>query len=243
MAKKSSANQKKALQHTGSKAGKASAARSRSSSVKLSGKSAKASQRAAGRAKTAKSAKATSSRERSRQSLHLQAGREVWPLEKDVLFRPDRFKYVRKLIKPEGCVFCHAAGNAVGFETLCVYKSEFSMIVLNKFPYNSGHLLVIPQRHCGDLVGLSDAESQDLHETLRLAVRALKQVYEPGGLNVGLNLGAVAGAGIPEHIHYHVIPRWAGDLNFFPLVAETKAVIESLEMTFERLIAYFKDGK
>jgi ATP adenylyltransferase len=69
----------------------------------------------------------------------------------------------------------------------------------------------------------------------------LKQVYQPGGLNVGLNLGAVAGAGIPEHLHYHVIPRWAGDLNFFPLVAETKTVIESLEMSFERLVAYFKN--
>lgn len=90
---------------------------------------------------------------------------------------------------------------------------------------------------------LSETQHQDLHQTLRLAISALKQVYQPGGMNVGLNLGAVAGAGIPDHIHYHVIPRWAGDLNFFPLVAETKTVIESLEMTFDRLIAYFKSEK
>lgn len=114
------------------------------------------------------------------------------------------------------------------------------MIVLNKFPYNSGHLLVIPQRHEGDLVKFSDAEFKDLHHTLKLAVEALQQVYQPGGMNVGLNMGAVAGAGIPEHLHYHVIPRWSGDLNFFPLVAETKTVIESLEMTFDRLVAYFR---
>jgi ATP adenylyltransferase len=172
--------------------------------------------------------------------VFLQAGKEIWPLERDVLFRPDRFKYVRKLIHPEGCVFCTAGKAKPGFDTLCVFKSQHSMILLNKFPYNSGHLLVIPQTHEGDLLKLSEVEFKDLHVTLRLAVEALQQVYQPGGMNVGLNLGAVAGAGIPAHLHYHVIPRWAGDLNFFPLVAETKTVIESLEMTFDRLIAYFK---
>lgn len=172
--------------------------------------------------------------------LYLQASKEIWPMERDVLFRPDRFKYVRKLIEPTGCVFCRAAKEKPSFDTLCVRKTNHSMILLNKFPYNSGHLLVIPLKHTGDLLELSSAEYQDLHESLKLAVKALKQVYQPGGLNVGLNLGAVAGAGIPDHVHYHVIPRWAGDLNFFPLVAETKTVIESLEMTFDRLIAYFK---
>ena len=86
-------------------------------------------------------------------------------------------------------------------------------------------------------------EFTDLHELLKEAVKALRQVYEPAGMNVGLNQGAVAGAGIPEHLHYHVIPRWAGDLNFFPLIAETKTVIESLEMSFERLLTYFKSVK
>ncbi len=194
--------------------------------------------------KTAKgSAKAVSSSDKKsakKSALYLQAAQEIWPLERDVLFRPDRFKYVRKLIHPEGCVFCKAAKEEASFETLCVYKSKHSMILLNKFPYNSGHLLVIPHEHTGDLVHLSEAQFKDLHETLKIAVGALQQVYQPGGMNVGLNLGAVAGAGIPDHLHYHVIPRWAGDLNFFPLVAETKTVIESLEMTFDRLIAYFK---
>lgn len=168
---------------------------------------------------------------------------DVWPMERDILFRPDRYKYVRKLVKPEGCVFCTAAQNAVGFETLCVHQTKHSMVVLNKYPYNSGHLLVIPRRHVADLADLKAQEAQDLHELLVATVKGLRQVYEPGGLNVGLNLGAVAGAGIPDHVHYHVIPRWAGDLNFFPLVAETKTVIESLEMSFERLIAYFKKAK
>ncbi len=168
----------------------------------------------------------------------LKINEQVWPLERDVLFRPDRFKYVRKLVKSEGCVFCEARKIGVSFESLCLYQSRYSMIVLNKFPYNSGHLLVIPKRHQGELELLSEKESQDLHQTLRLAIKVLKKAYVPGGINVGLNLGQVAGAGIPEHLHYHVIPRWSGDLNFFPLVAETKTVIESLEMSFERLLPY-----
>lgn len=160
---------------------------------------------------------------------------QVWPLERDVLFRPDRMKYVRKLIKPEGCVFCRAAKEDISFETLCVFKSEHSMILLNKFPYNSGHLLVLPRRHCGDMLKLSEAEFRDLQDTVRLAMKTVNEAYEPGGINIGLNHGAVAGAGIPEHMHYHLVPRWAGDLNFFPLIAETKVLVESLEQTYEKL--------
>lgn len=167
-------------------------------------------------------------------------GAEVWPLERDVLFRPDRMKYVRKLIKPEGCVFCNAAKKEISFESLCVYKSSHSMVVLNKFPYNSGHVLVLPRRHCGDLLKLSEAEFVDLQNTIRHAMKAMTDIYSPGGINLGLNHGAVAGAGIPEHLHYHLIPRWAGDVNFFPLIAETKVLVESLEQTYEKFLEYFK---
>ncbi|WP_413575372.1 HIT family protein [Bdellovibrio sp. HCB290] len=165
---------------------------------------------------------------------------EIWPMERDVLFRPDRMKYVRKLIKPEGCVFCNAAKKEVSFDSLCVYKTKHSMVVLNKFPYNSGHVLVLPRRHCGDLLKLSDAEFMDLQDTIRLTMAAINAIYSPGGINLGLNHGAVAGAGIPEHLHYHMIPRWSGDLNFFPLIAETKVLVESLEQTYEKFLEYFK---
>lgn len=165
----------------------------------------------------------------------LQIGKDLWPLERDVLFRPDRMKYVRKLLKTDGCVFCSAAKSKASLDTLCVYKTKHSMIVLNKFPYNSGHVLILPLRHCGDLLKLSEAEYRDLQDTVRLAMRALNEAYEPGGINIGLNHGAVAGAGIPEHLHYHMIPRWTGDLNFFPLIAETKVLVESLEQTYEKL--------
>lgn len=179
-----------------------------------------------------------SSKARNPDTLVLKLGKESWPLERDVLFRPDRMKYVRKLIKPEGCVFCEAS-KKVSVETLCVYQSKHSMVVLNKFPYNTGHVMAIPRRHCGDLLQLTEEESIDLHQTLRLAMAAVYEVYQPGGMNTGMNHGSTGGAGIPDHLHYHLVPRWAGDLNFFPLIAETKVVVESLEQTYERLLEYF----
>lgn len=161
-------------------------------------------------------------------------------MERDVLFRPDRLKYVRKLVKTDGCVFCAAAKEGPSFESLCVHQTQHSMIVLNKFPYNSGHLLILPKRHIGDLLKLSEAEYSDLMGLVREAMAVLQDIYQPGGMNMGLNHGATAGAGIPEHLHFHLIPRWAGDLNFFPLIADTKVVVESLEQTWDRLSSRFQ---
>lgn len=166
-------------------------------------------------------------------------GDQVWPLERDVLFRPARLKYVRKLIETKGCVFCTSAENEPSSETLCIYKTKYSQVVVNKFPYNSGHLLVLPLRHCGDLLSLSPNEFEDLHLTVRQSVEAIKAIHQPNGFNLGLNHGATGGAGIPDHLHYHIVPRWNGDLNFFPLIAETKLVIETAEETYEKYRAYF----
>jgi ATP adenylyltransferase len=164
---------------------------------------------------------------------------QVWPQERDVMMRPDRLRYVRKLVVPDGCVFCAAAKAKPEFESLLLYRSELAMVVLNKYPYNNGHLLVLPVRHEGDITALTDAEGAELQRLLRESVRILKDNLGTDGFNVGLNLGKVAGAGIPEHLHYHIVPRWAGDTNFFPLLAETKVVIETLEQTFERLLPLF----
>lgn len=161
-------------------------------------------------------------------------------LVKNILFKPDRYKYIRKQENVDGCVFCNSA-KSVSFDTLCVFKSKFSMIVLNKFPYNSGHLLVLPQRHCGDILKLSNEEYSDLMETVRVASTAVMEVYAPAAFNMGMNHGSWAGAGIPEHLHFHIIPRWSGDLNFFPLIAQTKVVIETLEQTYQNYMGYFHD--
>lgn len=161
--------------------------------------------------------------------------KEIWPSERDVLMRPDRYRYVRKLVRSKGCVFCDYAAKEESFDTLTVVKSEHGMVVLNKYPYNNGHLLIIPLRHCAELWHLSQEEYQDLMSLLRKAMRVLQNVYECEGMNIGMNHGAVAGAGIPDHLHWHIIPRWFGDVNFFPLVAETKVVVESLENSYHRI--------
>jgi len=164
----------------------------------------------------------------------------AWPYKRNILFRPERMKYVRKLIKIEACVFCRSANEEISVETLCVYKTQHTQILLNKYPYNNGHLLILPLVHVGDLMDLSSERFDDLHRVTRLAIQALQAVYQPGGYNIGLNNGVAAGAGIPDHLHYHLIPRWSGDLNFFPLIAETKVVIETVEDSYIKFFNYFK---
>ncbi len=159
-----------------------------------------------------------------------------WPVTRNVMFRPERMKYVRRLIRPEGCVFCHALKEGVKPDSLVLCENGQAMLMLNKFPYNSGHLLVLPKRHSGEFTEMTDSEMRDVNELMKIGVEVLTEAYRPGGFNMGLNLGSVAGAGIPEHLHWHILPRWAGDANFYPLIAETKVVIETLEQTYERLV-------
>jgi len=165
-----------------------------------------------------------------------------WPAgQRNIFFRPNRLDYVRKLIKQDGCAFCSSAQKKQSFETLCVLKTEHSQIVLNKYPYNNGHLLVLPLHHCGNLLELSHEQYTDLHSTLKVAVEAIQAVYQPHGFNVGMNHGVTGGAGIPDHLHYHIIPRWNGDLNFLPLVAEVKLVIETVDTTYQKYVDYFRE--
>jgi len=169
---------------------------------------------------------------------------EIWPQERDYFSRPERFKYVRKIVKPLDCVFCSAQAKGPSFESLCLYKDDEAMVVLNKYPYNSGHILILPVRHCGDLLELGDKEYVQLSTLLLATVKILRKVYDTcQGFNIGMNHGKVAGAGIPEHLHWHLVPRWLGDTNFFPLIAETKVHPESLEQSFAKLIIEFKELK
>lgn len=166
---------------------------------------------------------------------------DIWPSERDFMARPDRYKYVRKIVQPKGCVFCAAARKGVGLKPLVLYKGPHAMVMLNKYPYNNGHLLVLPVRHCGQLQGLSAQEYDALSQILLKAFNAVQESLQCAGVNIGLNHGAAAGAGIPEHLHWHIVPRWHGDTNFFPIVAETKVLAETLEQTFARLLPFF-DG-
>jgi ATP adenylyltransferase len=137
---------------------------------------------------------------------------------------------------PDRCVFCAiAASGPPSAQNLVVWRSDLTYAVLNAYPYASGHLLVMPLRHVAELDDLSAAESTDLWHGTRLAVTALGTAYEPDGINMGANLGRAAGAGIPGHLHVHVLPRWSGDTNFMTTVAGVRVMPESLAVGWERL--------
>lgn len=156
------------------------------------------------------------------------------------LWAPWRMEFI-DLPKAATCVFCDlpAANPSEDGKNLVAHRSARSFTLLNRWPYNSGHVMVIPRAHVASFDRL-DAESfADLHEELRRAIAVLRETYRPEGFNVGMNLGKVAGAGIADHMHYHVVPRWGGDTNFMPVVAETKILIEHLEVTWGRIRAGF----
>jgi ATP adenylyltransferase len=136
-----------------------------------------------------------------------------------------------------GCIFCDLPGRDEDEKNLILARSEQAFVILNAFPYNAGHLMVAPFRHVGELEEVSVDELADLDALLQRSIRALKEEYAPHGFNIGMNLGRVAGAGIPDHVHWHVVPRWNGDTNFMPVVGQTKVLPELLEESFRRLSA------
>jgi ATP adenylyltransferase len=165
-----------------------------------------------------------------------------WPEDRKILWRPDRLTYLQKKDQSAECVFCDQLSKGLKPETLVIFNNGTSMVILNKFPYNNGHLLVLPVRHVADLDALTEAEFSDIHKVVRQGIASLRKAYDksPQGINVGANLGSAAGAGLPQHLHYHIIPRWIGDSNFFPLVGQTKVISETLEQTYARLLPYFE---
>ena len=155
----------------------------------------------------------------------------------DVLWAPWRMAYIGNKGTP-GCIFC-AALTGEARERLLLGTTAGSLVMLNRYPYQSGHVMVAPRRHTADLPGLPAAEHADLGETLRRAVGSLTEALRPEGFNVGLNLGACAGAGVADHLHWHIVPRWAGDTNFMPAVADVRVMPQHLEDTFDRLAPAF----
>ncbi|MCX6539952.1 MAG: HIT domain-containing protein [Acidobacteria bacterium] len=139
----------------------------------------------------------------------------------------------------EGCVFCEAVANAENAR-LVVYRGKTAFVILNMFPYNSGHLMVVPARHIATLGAASPAERAEMIELTSLAETALGEAYRPQGLNVGMNLGRAAGAGIVDHVHIHVVPRWNGDTNFVSVVGEVRVLPEDLDQSAARLRPVFE---
>jgi ATP adenylyltransferase len=157
------------------------------------------------------------------------------------LWAPWRMEFIAAP-KAEGCIFClfpSETGEVADRRNLILARTACSFAILNRYPYNSGHLMVVPLRHTADFPSLAPEEVGDLHRLLQVAVSALAESYHPDGFNLGMNLGRSGGAGIADHLHYHAVPRWTGDTNFMPIVSETKVMVEHLDQTYDRLRAAF----
>jgi len=151
------------------------------------------------------------------------------------LWAPWRMEYVGKEQKP-GCLFCRVIENPNDPDAdLVVCRPDGAIVLLNKFPYNPGHVMVAPIRHASTLEDLDDTESLDLMRALRRTLTVLRGVMTPDGLNAGVNIGTAAGAGIPDHVHFHVVPRWNGDTNFMAVIDDVKIVNEALAQTADKL--------
>lgn len=160
----------------------------------------------------------------------------------NILFTPWRFAY---LTSPKGapnpaCIFCTAAASGTSLETLTLCRLDNALVMLNRYPYTNGHLMVAPIAHESRLFESTDQSLKALIRLTAEAQRILSEVYRPDGFNVGMNFGQVAGAGIADHYHLHIVPRWSGDVNFMTVTAETRLVPEDLEATFARLAPKFE---
>ena len=164
----------------------------------------------------------------------------------DVLWSPWRYDYIKSdkndtSAKSSGCVFCNILNNsATDEESFILYRAEFNFVILNIYPYISGHLMIIPYEHLADLDQAPKETTDELMDLTKKCQSIFRKVYEPQGINLGMNLGKAAGAGVAEHFHLHFLPRWIGDANFMTAIGQTRTVPESLQTTYEKLKPYWK---
>lgn len=158
------------------------------------------------------------------------------------IWAPWRLEYVAAGCdkKSDGCLFCNKFSSKDDQRNFVVKRSENAFIMLNIFPYNNGHLMIAPARHVADIEELSKAEKEEMFDLLVEAKVMLKSVLNPDGFNIGINCGDIAGAGIADHIHIHIVPRWKGDTNFMPVLSDTRVIPQSLNSLYEKLMEYLK---
>ncbi len=151
------------------------------------------------------------------------------------LWAPWRIQYI-KATPRDDCIFCSLPADGRDREHHILHRGSLVFVMLNRFPYTSGHLMVVPRRHVADLDALDDREALELFHLTTAATEAIRQAYGPEGFNIGVNIGRAAGAGIIDHVHLHVVPRWVGDTNFMPVLGEVKVLPEDLAATYDRLV-------
>jgi ATP adenylyltransferase len=157
------------------------------------------------------------------------------------LWAPWRMVYIDEGSKEAGCIFCTKFHDSDLRAGLVLAHTRHTIVMLNKYPYNNGHLLLAPKRHESTLANLPSEEFIDLNQTLRHSVEIMREAVNPAGINLGMNLGKCAGAGIEDHLHWHVVPRWEGDTNFMPVVAETRVMPQHLLDSYDRLQPLFQN--
>ncbi len=157
------------------------------------------------------------------------------------LWAPWRYAYVVSIKDERHCFLCRAAESGDDEENLVVYRSRHSIVVLNKYPYNPGHLLIAPLRHVASIEDLKDSELLDIARLLKFSKLVLDKVYNPSGYNIGINIGRASGAGLENHIHVHIVPRWVGDTNFIVLFSDTKVIVEALMQSYRKIKDAFSE--
>jgi ATP adenylyltransferase len=158
----------------------------------------------------------------------------------EILWAPWRMEYVSSHTEKGECIFCPTDVRAEDEKRLILFVGEWSIVLMNRFPYINGHLLVAPVRHVSSLDALSPEEKLDLITRVEMSIGVLGEVMNPGGFNVGLNLGKTAGAGVEEHIHFHIVPRWGGDTNYMTILGEVRVIPEHLQVTYRKLLPFFR---
>ena len=151
------------------------------------------------------------------------------------IFTPWRMKYINSIKNKGACIFCSVLKQKDDVKNLIIFRGKSSYVILNRFPYTSGHVMVIPYQHTETLSLLDRDTRSEMMELVSNASEVVKEVYKPEGFNIGINMGSAAGAGIAEHIHIHIVPRWIGDTNFIPVTGDTRLIPEELEVTYERI--------
>jgi len=154
------------------------------------------------------------------------------------IWAPWRIEYILSKKGP-GCIFCDKPKEDRDRDNLILYRGRLNFVIMNLYPYNNGHLMVVPYRHLYSILDLSDDEMLEMMKITNLSVTALKEAFHPEGFNIGMNIGRVAGAGIEEHLHLHVIPRWVGDTHFMTLLGEVKVIPEHVRSSYDRLYPFF----
>ena len=157
-----------------------------------------------------------------------------------ILWAPWRMTYIKNPRRPTRCIFCLKAGQRQDESNLMLYRGQWGFVLMNLYPYNNGHLMVAPYAHVDSLELLPKATALDIISLTNLSLRVLRAEMSPEGFNVGVNLGRVSGAGIEEHLHMHIVPRWNGDTNFMPVFSETRVIPELLRETYRKLRARFR---